>query len=271
MGEGIKPGVYPECPEGIPPDEDLMHIVKALGPTADDQRVSISQEIYYNTRLQERLKEYGWMKDALCLQVIGEEHMAWDMPGLTQADRRIRMDKLKTMLKRIWGSRAHNVNDIHKTKVAGMPRTLLFALMSNIDAHTHYGREHPELAEWLVQHALDTDDLETSFGMLVMRCRWKPTWEVAVRAQISIDHLYRMRRMPDATRGFALPGGGARKCTYMLRKEDKHYEWSSGIASGNTEVAQRQRRRHYERTSRIAKGHLRTILSARSVRKKNRM
>jgi hypothetical protein len=34
--------------------------------------------------------------------------------------------------------------------------------------------EHPEVSQFLVQHALDTDDLETSFGMLQMKDKPKP-------------------------------------------------------------------------------------------------
>ena len=63
---------------------------------------------------------------------------------------------------------------IRQNKIGGMPMTLLFALMSNIDAHGQYCREHPDFARWLVQHSLDTHDLETSFGMLVMSAVGSP-------------------------------------------------------------------------------------------------
>ena len=176
------------------------------------------------------------------------------------------MAKLRKMLNQIFGRRLKDVRGIRQNKIGGMPRTLLFALMSNIDAHGQYCREHPDFARWLVQHSLDTDDLETSFGMLVMRCRWKPTYEVAVRSQIAVDHLQRMRMLDAVTRGFALPGGGARKCSIQIRKLAIRKMWSDGRICGRDRQAVQLRGQIFHELRKKVRRATRAKVSARSRR-----
>ena len=96
------------------------------------------------------------------------------MPELSLEDRKARMDRLLVLIRAIFGRRLLDTEAIHKAKLAGIPRQLLFAWMSNIEAHRVFIFEHPEVSQFLVQHALDTDDLETSFGMLQMKDKPNP-------------------------------------------------------------------------------------------------
>lgn len=169
----------------------------------------LAQELFYNTELRAKLRERGWVKDALALQIIGEEHQAWDMPGLSPEDRSGRMHRLHAMLLDLFGGRLHDVVGIHKSHLGGFPRELLFAWLSNIDSYKVLCREHPGLVKTLVQHSLDTDDLETSFGMLKMRCRSDVAYNVAVRSQEATDHLFNMRRLDDDSRGFSMGGNNS--------------------------------------------------------------
>ena len=43
----------------------------------------------------------------------------------------------------------------------------------NRDSREHLMKLNPAVAQLLMEHALDTDDVETSFGMIVMRLGYK--------------------------------------------------------------------------------------------------
>ena len=67
------------------------------------------------------------------------------------------------------GARLKESKGLKLTHLAGFSRDLLCATMCNADARQQLLAHYPGLEVVLCDYALDTDDLETAFGMLVMR------------------------------------------------------------------------------------------------------
>jgi len=61
----------------------------------------------------------------------------------------------------------------------GFTRDLLLVLCMNRDARHHIKSLNPHIERILVEHSLDTDGLETVFGMIVMRLGYKSVSAVA--------------------------------------------------------------------------------------------
>ena len=78
------------------------------------------------------------------------------------------MSKLRRLIDSFYAERLRCISGVKKSHAAGFPRELLMAWFCNIEAHRKL-ITLPGMRDLLVEHALDTDDLETSFGMLVQR------------------------------------------------------------------------------------------------------
>ena len=107
--------------------------------------------------------------------------------------------------------------------------------------------------------------------MLVMRCGWKPPWHIAVKAQEAIDHLWHLRRMDDAERGFSMPGGGVRKCSLHRRRMLRASQWADGRASGPSPGAKQLRKAHRKAVRDQAVQYVRDKTSVRGIRKKGQL
>lgn len=64
------------------------------------------------------------------------------------------------------------------------------------------------------------------------------------KVMAGIEYLTQQRLKSHTELGFALPGGGARKCSLRLRHTRRAKDWVSGTASGNTTAARAVRRAH---------------------------
>ena len=58
---------------------DLQRVKQAL-LHSDDQCEHTAKHVFYCEPLRKRLKEAGWEKDALAIEIIGEAHQAWNIP-----------------------------------------------------------------------------------------------------------------------------------------------------------------------------------------------
>ena len=194
------------------------------------------------------------------------------MPQLSLEDRQARMSRLLELVRAIFGRRLRDTKAIHGSKLAGMPRELLFAWMCNVEAHRVFVKEHPTMAKYLVQHALDTDDLETSFGMLSMKGRGKNPGHITLSIQDSVDHLFEQRSLDTATRGYALTGGsGIRKRSLGSRRKRKVMTWINGKASGRSGLARHLRHEIVRRVNKRARIDLRDRRTVRGFRVKKNM
>ncbi|KAK3265254.1 hypothetical protein CYMTET_26053 [Cymbomonas tetramitiformis] len=209
---------------------ELWQLAHILSSASDDQNVVTCEDLFYNETLRVELRKLGYHQDALALQVFGNAHLAWDAPGLSQSVRSTLLTELRQLLKVLLAGRMHSVKGLMSgDRVGGFPRDLLLVLQGNIDARTHLLSRYPFLRETLNERSFSTDDLETEFGMLVLRCGFKPRWSVASGALHAIDELTTMKRDPDV--GFSIPSASGRHYSHHVGTGKKSTQWSTTDAN----------------------------------------
>jgi hypothetical protein len=120
-----------------------------------------------------------------------------NMPGLNQAERTHGLELLYRMLVKAYGSRYHSVRGLCSgSRVCGLPKTLINALLSNVDARLHLLARNPGME--LNEYATDTDDVELSFSALRMRAGYKAPCMQQLRLGRSIRRLRMLRLDPNS-------------------------------------------------------------------------
>ena len=131
--------------------------------------------------------------------MFGKAHQAMNMPGLSTIDRTRRLFRLQRYIQAAWGSGYHCVSSLTSiSKVGGLPKVLVMALLSNIDARLHLLKRHPDLHGQLNEYALDTDDLEFSFSALTKRAGYNAPAYTMLQLNRSIRRLIWLRLDPDS-------------------------------------------------------------------------
>ena len=69
-------------------------------------------------------------------------------------------------------------------------------LMETIAARQHVLDLYHDGALWLVEHALSTDNIETLFSLIVLRCGYEPELEVLIGVHANVDRNAAYRRDP---------------------------------------------------------------------------
>ena len=159
------------------------------------------QEVLLNEDLRRRLKELHHYGTVEALEVFGAAHEAFNMPGIEPDCRTERLAKLKKHLQAAYGKEYHTVAGLTAAahdKVAGLPRVLVNALLSNIDARTHLLKRFPQLYGKLNEYSLDTDDLEFLFSALALRAKWNCPTMQQLRLLRSIRRLAHLRTDPNS-------------------------------------------------------------------------
>jgi hypothetical protein len=174
----------------------MLNDVYASMEHPDKHNVPIAEHVFTSELLRAKLIERGWKKDAKMLQLFGDAHIAFTQPGLTSKMRTRMIRRLSLAIKDVFGSGLFDAKALKQRRLAGWPTELLFAHLYNADAREHILGLDPSVEKYLVETTLGTDMLETAFGMLVMKCGWKPTYDIAVRVMHNIEYIQQLKRDP---------------------------------------------------------------------------
>ena len=159
---------------------------------------SVSRAVAWMERMR---KHY---RTAETLGVFGAAHEAMNMPGIGPDERTESLQLLSKHLIAAYGAAYHTVSGLaSSSRVAGLPRVLVNALLANVDARSHLLKRYPELYGKLNEYALDTDDLEFLFSALALRAGWNCPAVQQLRLLRSIRRLAHLRSDPNS--GISLP------------------------------------------------------------------
>jgi len=117
----------------------------------------------------------------------------------------------------------------------------------NRDSREHLMGLNPAVAELLMEHALDTDDVETSFGMIVMRLGYKATYERILQTLRTNERVMQYKRDPDSL--VTVRSGSKKKYSHHTAASVKHGTWNSGLLVGTGAKAQQRRANFFTKVS----------------------
>lgn len=148
--------------------------------------------------LQAALLLAGHTRDALVLTIMGQYHQAWEMPGLSLAQRVARMQVPRVLVRHML---QHCLGNLYccehmagrNIKVLEVHAQWLLCLIGNVEVHTFVLASSPALGCFL-QRSVSTDDIEALFGVLVMLCGFKPELQMVVGCLGSMAVLAWIRR-----------------------------------------------------------------------------
>jgi hypothetical protein len=92
----------------------------------------------------------------------------------------------------------------------GFTRDQCMISIGNIDSRTQLLQAFPYLLKFLCDRAWSTDDIETWFGQLVLKCGYKPAWHIAARVLQYLQEVTRIQRDPSSKIKLA----SASNCSY---------------------------------------------------------
>ena len=193
------------------------------------QNVATHENFFFSPLLKEKLIEQGHWRDAVWLKVMAEKYQAWETSGLDHQERNKRENLLRRMIAATMHTDLHDVSVKHaagSTYLLGFPRALLMVLMESIDARRHLLDLYHDGALLLVERALSTDDIETLFSLIVLRCGYKPMLEDLLGALANIDRLDEFRRNP--LLGFILTVSTKSNATQYTAALRRLSEWNDG-------------------------------------------
>lgn len=174
VGDELVP--VPHGFEGSELVKAAIHHVKT-----DDMCEWPAKLVTYSVPLQAALRAKGWLKDALALQILGEAHQAFTIPGFTKEWRDEKIAMRTDMVKQLMGSSRFDVAlNRERPYSCELTRALLSVWAMNSDGRTHLLARHPGTEEVLCETSLSTDRVETFFGEVVNRAQYKPAYDVFV-------------------------------------------------------------------------------------------
>ena len=170
------------------------------------------------------------------LQAFGDAYGAFQDPHLTWEVRTARIDKLKETIESIFGDRLYSPIAMKQGHVAGVPRDHLLVWAHNADARASIANISTAVPGVLHEHALGTDDLEQMFGMLVMRCGYKPVYRIAMGAFRTISEYVEMKQDPETLISF--PVSSKKNYSHYQLQARRDMAWRDGQAVGDTPSAE---------------------------------
>jgi hypothetical protein len=210
-------------------------VIKRCLRHPDDMCEWTAKAVTYSEELRVALRAQGWHKDADALEIIGESHQAWTIPGFTSEERSRGIARLGRMVRQLFNQQLWDVETMMKMHhPCGLTRDLLLDWACNGDAHAQLV-EIPGVREILCELALGTDDLETYFGELVRRAGWKPTYEIAIAIMQTIESLMQQKR--DANSLLNLPASTKKRYSINTVSAKKLAKWNNGMLVGSAPAA----------------------------------
>ena len=164
-----------------------------------------------------RLLDRGLIRECLFLDVLGEFHESFEMPGLDADERAIRRARFRFMAFALFGPQLFDTtpnmaNQEFKERTGLVSNGILAALANGDGVDVFLEHATPELRRLFVEKALsNVPDLENYFSLLVGRIGYKPTVPVAEAALKSVDALSILKS--SASRSF-----------YMCQSKKKKYD-----------------------------------------------
>ena len=164
-----------------------------------------------------RLLDQGLFRECLFLDVLGEFHESFEMPGLDADERAIRRAHFRFMVFALFGPQLFDTtpnmaNQEFKERTGLVSNGILAALANGDCVDVFLEHATPELRRVFVEKALsNVPDLENYFSLLVGRIGYKPTVPVAEAALKSVDALSILKS--SASRSF-----------YMCQSKKKKYD-----------------------------------------------
>ena len=164
-----------------------------------------------------RLLDQGLIRECLFLDVVGEFHESFEMPGLDADERAIRRAHFRFMAFALFGPQLFDTtpnmaNQEFKERTGLVSNGILAALANGDGVDVFLEHATPELRRLFVEKALsNVPDLENYFSLLVGRIGYKPTVLVAEAALKSVDALSILKS--SASRSF-----------YMCQSKKKKYD-----------------------------------------------
>jgi len=160
------------------------------------------------------------------LEILGESHQAWNLSGSTAAKRDASINRLNRLVRELFGKHLYDVRAASASQFRGFTRDLLLVLCMNRDARHHIKSLNPHVERILVEHSLDTDGLETVFGMIVMRLGYKSTYVRIMAAMRTNERVAQMKRDGDSL--VTVCSSSKRRYTHHLATAKRHAEWNDG-------------------------------------------
>ena len=121
----------------------------------------------------------------------------------------------------------------------------------NADARTSIANLNNAVPTVLHEHALGTDDLEQMFGMLVMRCGYKPVFRIAMGAFRTISEYVEMKQ--DSSIGISIPVSSKKNYSHYQLHAWRDVTWRDGKAVGETPSAEECRKMILQAKEEVAK------------------
>jgi len=217
------------CLEAVDKSPELVIMKPFLHGKTNPQNVASHENFFFSPLLRQKLIEQGDWRSALWLKAFADKYQAWDTSHLTHDERNVREGVLYRLIAAALHSDIHNTTVKHSAPAAymlGFPRKLLMVLMENIDARRHVLDLYHDGAQFLVERALSTDDIETLFSMIVYRCGYKPELEQLIGVLANIDRLAAYKR--DPMLGFILNVSTKTNVTQYTAMTKRMSEWNDG-------------------------------------------
>jgi len=218
-----------QCLAAVERSSELVCMKPFLYGKTNPQNVATHENFFLSPLLRQELIELGDWKTAVWLKAFADKYKAWDTPHLSHEERNRSEGVLHRLIAAAMHDDIHNVDVNHAAPakyLLGFPRRLLMVLMENIAARQHVLDLYHDGALWLVERALSTDDIETLFSLIVLRCGYKPEMNVLVGALANIDRLAAYRR--DPLLGFILTVSTKSNATQYTAMLTRMNEWNDG-------------------------------------------
>lgn len=188
------------------------------------------EALIWSRQMLAALRRRGWDRDATALEVIGEDHAAWDMSGFTPEQRTLRLERMARLVRTLFAERLTLAAGASSgSALFGFPRDLLLAILGNAEGRRQLLQHFPALEGQLVERSFLTNDLETEFSTIVRRCGYKPVLQMVLGALRSVDILATVRR--DPTHGLSLPAAAKASYNQQQQEEANATSWHDGSSA----------------------------------------
>ena len=210
-------------------ERETAELALLLLTSASDTQSTASAELVCSRRLaHEVLRSKGHVDEADLRTAIMDSHEAWQMPGLSTAERTKRIRALRDILvSKVVGNRKYWPTRLRAGHWRGLPRQLVCAMVYNAA-----GRDVAMNSDrsW-IETAMSTNIVEHFWSWVVKRAGWKPPLPAALRALSGGETLSYLRR--SGLIGVSVVGFGKKGHHSSARVSARRQEgWSSGRADG---------------------------------------
>ena len=152
-------------------ERDLLLIAVMLTGHADKQSVSVAANLLWNEKLQTRLRQLGYWRDAEALRLFGGAYSAMQMEGLTVDERTLRGERLHALVVAALHTELHDMaQGLASGDLFGIHRPLWLIWGQNVEARQSIIERFPDARANYVELSDDTNDVENEFRCIQNAC-----------------------------------------------------------------------------------------------------